>query len=104
MEVSLATFIKFGATVAGGMLAVSAATSVAVKVVQSATEAKRKSLAKPCQACRAKGFYLCKLCKGNGTIRWSPLYDPIHINPCQCPTCDGHRVQRCLNCLGKGYF
>ncbi|CAN6681155.1 unnamed protein product [Malus baccata var. baccata] len=50
-----------------------------------------------------KGFYICKLCKGNATIEWSPLYDPIAINPCLCPTCDGNRVQHCLNCLGTGY-
>ncbi|KMT02927.1 hypothetical protein BVRB_8g195030 [Beta vulgaris subsp. vulgaris] len=93
--------IKAGATVGGGLIILSLAASSTIKVIQFATEAKRKSLAKPCQVCRGKGFYICKLCKGNATIQWSPLYDPIHINPCQCPTCDGHCIQRCLNCLGK---
>ena len=27
----------------------------------------------------------------NASIKWSPLYDPVCINPCLCPTCDGHR-------------
>ncbi|KAH0897886.1 hypothetical protein HID58_047454, partial [Brassica napus] len=44
-----------------------------------------------CQVCRGKGFYICKLCKGNATISWSPLYDPVCINPVLYPTCDGHR-------------
>ncbi|XP_021741683.1 uncharacterized protein LOC110707910 [Chenopodium quinoa] len=104
MEVTVGTLIKVGATVAGGMLALSLATSTTIKVIHFATEAKRKSEAKPCLGCKGKGFYICKLCKGNATIQWSPLYDPIHINPCQCPTCDGHCIQRCLNCIGKGYY
>ncbi|GFQ00708.1 hypothetical protein PHJA_002214700, partial [Phtheirospermum japonicum] len=56
-----------------------------------------------CRACKAVGFYACKLCNGNGTIKWSPLYDPVFINLCVSPTCDGFKVQRCLNCLGYGY-
>ncbi|KAK9060730.1 hypothetical protein SSX86_021436 [Deinandra increscens subsp. villosa] len=60
--------------------------------------------ASSCDVCSAKGFYMCKLCKGNATIEWSPLYDPVFINPCLCPTCDGHRIQRCLNCLGSGFI
>lgn len=96
----------------------------------------QKKDALPCGVCRGKGYYICKLCKGNATIKWSPLHDPIAMNPCLCPTCDGNRlvigvyyllsnfhiavggyrlnllvccfdvycrVQRCLNCLGKGY-
>ncbi|GMH27328.1 hypothetical protein Nepgr_029171 [Nepenthes gracilis] len=97
-------FLVAGVTVVGGMIALSMATSVTLNVIRSATESKRKKSATPCQPCRGKGFYLCRLCKGNTTIEWSPLYDPIAINPCLCPTCDGHGVQRCLNCLGKGYF
>uniref|UniRef100_A0A7C9DJW9 Uncharacterized protein n=1 Tax=Opuntia streptacantha TaxID=393608 RepID=A0A7C9DJW9_OPUST len=93
-----------GATVAGGMIALSLASSATIKLIRSTMEAKRRSYAKPCQACRGKGFYICKLCKGNATIEWCPLYDPFHTNPCQCPTCEGRRIQRCLNCLGKGYF
>ncbi|KAJ0791358.1 putative Heat shock protein DnaJ, cysteine-rich domain superfamily [Helianthus annuus] len=50
-----------------------------------------KKNTRSCDVCKAKGFYMCKLCKGNATIDWSPLYDPVFINPCLCPTCDGHR-------------
>ena len=48
----------------------------------------------PCWVCRGKGFCICKLCKGNSTIKWSPLFDPVAINPCLCPTCDGNRFVR----------
>ncbi|KAL8051322.1 hypothetical protein ABFX02_06G140600 [Erythranthe guttata] len=57
---------------------------------------------KSCQICKAIGYFRCKLCEVNGTIKWSPLYDPIFINPCVCPTCDGFKVQRCLNYLEYG--
>ncbi|KAJ4953912.1 hypothetical protein NE237_030744 [Protea cynaroides] len=63
-----------------------------------------KKVASPCGVCKGTGFYSCKLCTGSSTIEWSPLCDPVVINPCLCPTCEGNRVQRCLNCLGKGYF
>ncbi|KAD2393894.1 hypothetical protein E3N88_40871 [Mikania micrantha] len=63
-----------------------------------------KKNASSCDVCRSKGFYMCKLCQGNAAIEWSPLYDPVFINPCLCPTCDGHRIQRCLNCLGSGFI
>ncbi|KZV25238.1 hypothetical protein F511_39951 [Dorcoceras hygrometricum] len=62
----------------------------------------QKKYGSPCGSCKGVGFYRCKLCKTNGTIKWSPLYDPLVINPCLCPTCDGSKVQRCLNCLGGG--
>ncbi|CAA2939109.1 uncharacterized protein LOC111390697 [Olea europaea var. sylvestris] len=64
---------------------------------------KRKKYGRLCGACKGIGYYPCKLCKTNGIIEWSPLYDPVFINPCVCPTCDGFRVQRCLNCLGFGF-
>lgn len=51
----------------------------------------QRSVAVPCRVCRGKGFYICKLCKGNSIIQWSPLFDPVAINPCLCPTCDGNR-------------
>ncbi|XP_039124876.1 uncharacterized protein LOC120261177 [Dioscorea cayenensis subsp. rotundata] len=89
--------------VVGGIFTLSLASSVAIRVLQNAAESKRKKIARPCTVCKGKGFYVCKLCGGNSTIKWSPLYDPIVINPCLCPTCDGNRVQRCLNCLGKCY-
>jgi len=59
----------------------------------------------PCGACRGKGFYICKLCKGNASIHWSPLYDPVAINPCLCPTCDGNRlvVVSCLLCIDSWF-
>ncbi|CAL9201305.1 unnamed protein product [Musa hybrid cultivar] len=91
------------AFVFGGLFTLSLASSVAMRSLQSLTEAKRKKVALPCSACKGKGFYGCKLCNGKSTIEWSPLYDPIVINSCLCPTCEGNRIQRCLNCLGKGY-
>ncbi|KAK1321610.1 hypothetical protein QJS10_CPA03g01006 [Acorus calamus] len=87
----------------GGLFTLSVASSVAIRTLQSAFEAKSKKLALPCEVCKGKGFYVCKLCKGGTTIRWSPIFDPVFINPCVCPTCDGNGVQRCLNCLSKGY-
>ncbi|KAL4277775.1 hypothetical protein GQ457_03G045970 [Hibiscus cannabinus] len=92
---------KGAAIVFGGFLTLNLAATVAIGAFRSVAERKRKKFALPCGICKGKGFYLCKLCNGNATIKWSPLYDPIHINPCVCPTCDGNRVQRCLNCLGK---
>ncbi|KAI3973984.1 hypothetical protein MKX01_030560 [Papaver californicum] len=88
----------------GGVITLSLASSLTIRALQAVSEAKRKKDASPCGICRGKGFYICKLCKGNSTIEWSPLYDPVVINPCLCPTCEGNRVQRCLNCLGKGYW
>ncbi|XP_059644404.1 uncharacterized protein LOC132286154 [Cornus florida] len=87
----------------GGVFTVSSLSSATIGTLRGFAEAKRKKFALPCGICKGKGFYMCKLCKGKSTIQWSPLYDPIVINPCLCPTCDGNRVQRCLNCLGKGY-
>jgi hypothetical protein len=52
----------------------------------------QRKVASPCENCKGKGFYICKLCKANATIDWSPLYDPVAINPCLCPTCDGNRL------------
>ncbi|KAG6492816.1 hypothetical protein ZIOFF_047783 [Zingiber officinale] len=75
----------------GGLFTLSLASSVAMRSLQSFMEAKRKKVAPPCAACQGKGFYGCKLCKGRSTIEWSPLYDPIVINPCLCPTCEGNK-------------
>ncbi|PSS20908.1 Glutaredoxin domain-containing cysteine-rich protein [Actinidia chinensis var. chinensis] len=86
------------------MLTLSLASSSTIRALKAITEAKRKKFALPCSVCKGKGFYICKLCKGNSTIEWSPLYDFVFINPCVCPACEGNRVQRCLNCLGKGYY
>ncbi|KAJ0090398.1 hypothetical protein Patl1_13133 [Pistacia atlantica] len=64
----------------------------------------QKKVAAPCGSCKGKGFYKCKLCKGNATIKWSPLYDPIFINPCLCPTCDGNRAGSHLRFLNLSCF
>ncbi|KAF8406968.1 hypothetical protein HHK36_006089 [Tetracentron sinense] len=85
----------------GGMFTLSLAYSVTIRTIKAVVESKRKKVALPCGVCEGKGFYTCKLCTGNSTIEWSPLYDPTVINPCICPTCEGNRAQRCLNCLGK---
>uniref|UniRef100_A0A7N0THG5 Uncharacterized protein n=1 Tax=Kalanchoe fedtschenkoi TaxID=63787 RepID=A0A7N0THG5_KALFE len=84
----------------GGLIGISAASSAAIKLLQAVSERKGGL---SCLVCRGVGYRICKLCKGNSTIHWSPLCHPVAFNPCLCPTCDGHRVQRCLNCLGKGY-
>ncbi|KAF3334793.1 Histone-lysine N-methyltransferase ATXR6 [Carex littledalei] len=65
----------------GSLFALSVASSVTIRSLQAFSEAKRKKFALPCKACKGTGFYECKLCKGNSTIEWSPLYDPIFINP-----------------------
>ncbi|KAF5741973.1 hypothetical protein HS088_TW09G00011 [Tripterygium wilfordii] len=99
----LRIFATGTAIILGGLVVLNVTSAVCVSALRAATESKRRKLALPCMLCKGKGFYLCKLCKGNATIEWSPLYDPVAMNPCLCPTCDGNRVQRCLNCLGKGY-
>ncbi|KAF7806361.1 Heat shock protein DnaJ, cysteine-rich domain containing protein [Senna tora] len=99
----LRTLVTGAAVILGGIVTLNLASTATLKALHLVSENKRKKVALPCMACRGKGFYICKLCKGNSTIEWSPLYDPIAINPCLCPTCEGNRVQRCLNCLGKGY-
>ncbi|KAM4125322.1 hypothetical protein ACB094_01G300600 [Castanea mollissima] len=91
------------AVITGGLITLNLASTATIKVIRFVSEAKRRNVALPCGVCRGKGFYICKLCNGNATIEWSPMYDPVAINPCLCPTCEGNRVQRCLNCLGKGY-
>ncbi|KAH6759723.1 plastid transcriptionally active protein [Perilla frutescens var. frutescens] len=87
------------ATLVGGSFAVGFLSS---SISERVTSFKKKKYGQPCRSCKAIGYYTCRLCKGNGTISWSPLYDPVFINPCVCPTCDGFKVQRCLNCLGYG--
>ncbi|XP_061345302.1 protein BUNDLE SHEATH DEFECTIVE 2, chloroplastic [Gastrolobium bilobum] len=99
----LRTLVTGAAVILGGVVTLNLASTATLKALNFASELKRKKIALPCRACRGKGFYICKLCNGNVTIAWSPMYDPIAINPCVCPTCEGNRVQRCLNCLGKGY-
>ncbi|KAG8367460.1 hypothetical protein BUALT_Bualt16G0074400 [Buddleja alternifolia] len=95
----LRVVVTLAATFLGGSFAVGFLTST---VSERIDIFKKKKYGRSCGTCRAIGYYTCKLCKGNGTIKWSPLYDPVFINPCVCPTCDGFKVQKCLNCLGYG--
>uniref|UniRef100_A0A3Q7FEV1 Uncharacterized protein n=1 Tax=Solanum lycopersicum TaxID=4081 RepID=A0A3Q7FEV1_SOLLC len=83
----------------GGAVSISALTTSVLRHKALINKAK---FGKLCLYCRGIGFYKCKLCNANGTIKWSPLYDPLFINPCVCPTCEGNKIQRCLNCLGDG--
>ncbi|KAG6554713.1 hypothetical protein Mapa_003732 [Marchantia paleacea] len=92
-----------GAVVGGGLLAVSFVSSACLGAFQSLVEANRKKTAPDCSICKGRGFTECRLCKGSSVISWSPLLDPAVIKPCLCPTCDGNKVQRCLNCVGRGY-
>lgn len=92
-----------GAAVAAGMFTLSMASSVSLNVLSTVVEKRRKKTAPPCACCKGRGFTECRLCKGESTIDWSPLYDPVISKPCICPTCDGNKVQKCLNCVGKGY-
>lgn len=92
-----------GGTIMAGIFTLSFATSVSIQAFQAVVEAKKKKTAPPCRVCKGKGLVDCKLCHGNSTIDWTPLYDPVVTKPCLCPTCDGNRVQRCLNCAGRGY-
>ncbi|KAJ4708318.1 Heat shock protein DnaJ, cysteine-rich domain containing protein [Melia azedarach] len=91
------------AIIFGGFVTLNLASTLTLGALRAASEAERKKVAVPCGVCKEKGFYICKLCKGDATIKWSPLFDPVYVNPCVCPTCEGNRVQRCLNCLGKGF-
>ncbi|XP_024980528.1 uncharacterized protein LOC112517359 [Cynara cardunculus var. scolymus] len=108
----LRTLAKGAAVTLGGIFSITMISSTAITLftqhkkdkIGSSSSSMKKKNARSCDVCREKGFYICKLCNGNGTIEWSPLYDPLFINPCLCPTCDGHRIQRCLNCLGSGYI
>ncbi|KAL3677753.1 hypothetical protein R1sor_020709 [Riccia sorocarpa] len=92
-----------GAVIVGGILAVSFVSSAFLGAFRSLSEANRKMTAPPCRICKGRGFTECRLCKRSSVIHWSPLLDPVVKKPCLCPTCDGNKVQRCLNCVGKGY-
>ncbi|GLJ46482.1 hypothetical protein SUGI_0979620 [Cryptomeria japonica] len=92
-----------GAVAVGGLVTLSFTSSLVIGGIRNVTEAKRKKTAPPCSVCNGRGFMQCKLCGGRATIDWSPLYDPVISKLCVCPTCEGNRVQRCLNCIGKGY-
>ncbi|OAY31652.1 hypothetical protein MANES_14G129700v8 [Manihot esculenta] len=88
----------------GGLIALNIISSIAIGTFRYATKLKLRKDAVPCGICKQKGFIYANGVKaGSANIKWSPLYDPIAFNPCLCPTCDGNKVQLCLNCLGKGY-
>ncbi|KAJ9538831.1 hypothetical protein OSB04_031564 [Centaurea solstitialis] len=92
------TLAKGAAVTLGGIFSITIISSTAISLLHkrgeigsSSSMKKKNGSSSSCDVCREKGFYICKLCNGNGTIEWSPLYDPLFINPCLCPTCDGHR-------------
>ncbi|MCL7030463.1 hypothetical protein MKW94_013437 [Papaver nudicaule] len=108
----------------GEVITVSLASSLTIRLMPSASEAKRRYACADLLTmhsfvvCRkkvrhlvGKGFSLCKLCKGNSKVECSPLYDHvaiIHVSSLyvkETVMCLllSFRVQRCLNCLGKGY-
>ncbi|CAL5339381.1 unnamed protein product [Camellia sinensis] len=90
----LRKLVSAAAILVGGALTLSLATSATIRTLQAIVDAKQKKFALACGVCKGKGFYICKLCKGKSTIHWSPLYDPLVINPCLCPTCDGNRTDK----------
>ncbi|VFR01860.1 unnamed protein product [Cuscuta campestris] len=95
----LLTLIAGASALVGALCTVGA---VAGSIHRRNSALKREKNGKLCGVCKGSGYYSCKLCKSKGTIQWSPLYDPVVINPCVCPTCEGNKVQKCLNCLGFG--
>ncbi|KAL9326250.1 hypothetical protein ACSQ67_006895 [Phaseolus vulgaris] len=86
----LGPLVRMAAVIFGGVATLNLASTVTIKLLRFSSEKKREKVALPCRACRGKGFYICKLCSGNATIAWSPMFDPIAINPCVCPTCEGN--------------
>ncbi|KAL5975276.1 hypothetical protein ACLOJK_031955 [Asimina triloba] len=83
----------------GGMFSLSLASSVTIRIIQAATEAKRKKVALhvsqayafvfallqkkvalPCSVCKGKGFYICKLCNGKTSIECSFYEDDQEAN------------------------
>ncbi|EFJ21315.1 hypothetical protein SELMODRAFT_19312, partial [Selaginella moellendorffii] len=92
-----------GLAAVGGIVTLSLISTVSLRAFKAVVDKNRRKVAPPCQVCKGKGFVPCKLCKGSSTVSWSPLFDPVFIKPCVCPTCEGNRVQRCLNCIGNGF-
>ncbi|RZB56457.1 hypothetical protein D0Y65_045572 [Glycine soja] len=88
----LGPLVRMAAVIFGGVATLNLASAATIKVLRFASEKKREKVALPCWVCRGKGFYICKLCNGNATISWSPMFDPIAVNPCVCPTCEGNRL------------
>lgn len=92
-----------GGAIMAGVFTLSFTTSVSIQAFQAVLEFKKKKTAPRCTVCKGKGLIDCRLCHGRSVIDWTPLYNPPVTSPCLCPTCDGNRVQRCLNCAGRGY-
>ncbi|KAA0061587.1 uncharacterized protein E5676_scaffold285G00060 [Cucumis melo var. makuwa] len=93
----LRTIFTGAAVILGGICTLNLASFLTIQTLRLTAEAKRRKIALPCKACRGKGFYICKLCRGNAVIQWSPLSDPIAMNPCVCPTCEGNRFSVHVN-------
>ncbi|CAI7794482.1 unnamed protein product [Closterium sp. NIES-53] len=87
----------------GAFVAVSVASSLCLRAATAVLEKRRAKTAPPCTVCQGKRFYPCQLCRSAGKIQWSPLADPVLPRPCLCPTCKGNKIQKCLNCAGRGY-
>ncbi|XP_066309106.1 uncharacterized protein [Miscanthus floridulus] len=83
---------RLAAYFGGGFLLLSAASSIAFRSLRALSDANQRKYAMPCGACEGKGTYACRLCRGSATVEWSPMHDPVFVNPCLCPTCDGTRL------------
>ncbi|CAD6237874.1 unnamed protein product [Miscanthus lutarioriparius] len=89
---------RLAAYFGGGFLLFSAASSVAVRSLRALSDAnqcpalRQRKYAMPCGACEGKGTHACRLSRGSATVEWSPMHDPVFVNPCLCPTCDGTRL------------
>ncbi|KMZ60927.1 hypothetical protein ZOSMA_56G01610 [Zostera marina] len=97
MAGGISPILKFLGSAASVLVGGFLATAVIAGAIHTTTEKRMKKISPPCRICKGKGFHPCKLCKGKTTIEWSPLHDPIAINPCICPTCDGNRLKYSWN-------
>eukprot|EP00899_Mesostigma_viride_P007023 jgi/Mesvir1/16321/Mv09815-RA.1 len=92
-----------GGTLLVGGLITSLVSTGAMKVATMVTDSHKRKTAPPCSVCNGARFVPCDMCRGSSAISWSPFEDPQVKRLCVCPTCDGVKEQRCLNCLGKGF-
>uniref|UniRef100_A0A453F1E5 Uncharacterized protein n=1 Tax=Aegilops tauschii subsp. strangulata TaxID=200361 RepID=A0A453F1E5_AEGTS len=83
---------RVAAYLGGGLLLLSTASTAAVRSLRFLSDTNQRKFAMQCGACEGKGTYGCRLCRGSATVEWSPLYDPVFVNPCLCPTCDATRL------------
>lgn len=51
-----------------------------------------------CNTCRGSRSVKCPKCRGEGTIRWDPLFPKEQ----RCENCHGSGQVRCGACDGKG--